>query len=178
MTGCLRVVAFLGVVVGLTACDTPVPATVHPDAGYTETAMSLKPPPADRARVYVFNGVFRDVRRPQVPVLHPYVAAILVNGVRIGTLQPTQVMVFDVPPGTYSFTWRMYDRGPALLEETVPSVHTVAGGTLVMMENDVLSGKYTMSSLREGVYVTPQKRVSPDFEVVRPQTCPPTICLP
>lgn len=158
-----------------TACDPPKPVPVHASRAYTDAALALAAPPADHARVFVFSGMYEEKGR-WVPRGTP--SDIYVNDIKIGALETTQVMVFDVVPGQYAFSWKSYGRSYALLEKPVPSVHTLAGGTNLMLQNDLSSMRYLMSPLHGSFYLISERRISPDFEVVRPSTCPPTICLP
>jgi hypothetical protein len=44
------------------------------------------------------------------------------------------------------------------------------------MQTDLDGMRYMMSPVHGEVYLTADRRISPDFEVVRPPDCPPTIC--
>lgn len=160
---------------GLAACDPPRPVAVHASRAYADAALALATPPADRARIFVFNGMSQENGR-WVPRSTP--SDIYVGDIKIGALERMQVMIFDVVPGQYAFSWKSYGRSYALLEKPVPSIHTLAGGTNLMLQSDLSSMRYLMSPLHGSFYLTSNRRVSPDFEVVRPSTCPPTVCLP
>lgn len=152
------------------------PSPASPAA--TKAALNLEKPPADRARLIVFNGGRIDgAYRPR-----NYSIRLSVNGVRIGTMNPNEAMVFDVAPGQYSFDWESLN-GKALLEKGAPGTYTLKAGELLPLQTDF--DNYVLK-INQGYgpkqLVTDQpsgrQQINPDIEIVQPSTCPPAICLP
>jgi hypothetical protein len=146
----------------------------------TKAALNLEKPPADRARLIVFNGGRMDgdgVYRPR-----NYSIRLSVNEIRIGSMNPNDAMVFDVAPGQYTFAWEPID-GKALLQKIAPETHTLKAGELLPLQTDV--DGYTLK-INQGYgpkqIVTndqsSRQQINPDIEIVQPSSCPPTICLP
>ena len=100
----LLIVSALACTALLAGCFGPQPVLASTEV--TQAAMTLEPPPADRARVFVFTGrgpIFSGGTKLQR--YHSLAADIYVNNVKIGTVNPKEAMVFDVAPGRYSFSW-------------------------------------------------------------------------
>jgi hypothetical protein len=174
----LSLITGLLLTVLLSACFSgPPPVLASPEV--TQAAVNFETPPMDRARVYVFTG-----RAPMRGYLsgpmvdHTLPADIYVNGVKIGTVKPKEAMVFDVAPGSYRFTWMIYNQKAGLGEEMKPSTFDLRGGTITKLSANLASFTF---SVDEGVMVILMdkdlQRLAPDVKVVRPALCPPTICL-
>lgn len=145
----------------------------------TKAALNLEKPPADRARLIVFNGGRIDgdgIYRPR-----NYTIRLSVNEVRIGSMNPGEAMIFDVAPGQYTFAWEPID-GKALLQKVAPATQTLTAGELLPLQTDV--DGYTLK-INQG-YAPKQivtntqssrQQINPDIEIVQPSTCPPAICL-
>jgi hypothetical protein len=155
----------------LAGCESRPPAPAHASRAYADAALALAAPSSDRARVFVFNGMQQNKGRW---IVRSSPSDVYVDGKKIGTVASMQVMVFDVIPTTYEFSWQ--GRSYSLVAKPVPSIHTLAGGSNLLMQADLDGMRYMMSPVHGEVYLTADRRVSPDFEVVRPTDCPPTIC--
>lgn len=146
----------------------------------TKAALNLEKPPADRARLIVFNGGRIDGSGAYRP--RNYSIRLSVNEVRIGSMNPGEAMVFDVAPGQYTFGWEPLD-GKALLQKVAPVTQTLMAGELLPLQTDVdgytlkisqgYSPKQIVTDSQSG-----RQQINPDIEIVQPSTCPPAICLP
>ncbi|WP_444773183.1 hypothetical protein [Reyranella sp.] len=146
----------------------------------TKAALNLEKPPADRARLIVFNGGRIDGDGNYRP--RNYSIRLSVNEVRIGSMNPGQAMIFDVAPGQYSFAWEPID-GKALLQKIAPATQTLAAGELLPLQTDVdgYALKINQGYERKQIVTNAQtgrQQINPDIEIAQPTTCPPAICLP
>ncbi len=157
----------------------------------TIAAVSFAKPPADRARVIIFSGdAWRYTGSSSYIGPHYRAADIYVNDTKIGTLNGLEAMVFDVAPGQYSFRWVEYKQGAEALKTATPSLHNLNGGGLLILNTYydsglMVSNRYEMRP-GPGNYgaMTSERggggrplRIAPDYMVVRPVSCPPSICL-
>lgn len=160
------------------SCGEPARVTpVFADAGLTKSVLNLETPAANRARVVVFNGgntSAADYKPRSYPV------SIFVDGTKIGSLDPSQAMAFDITPGQHSFYWEEL-RGRALLHKVEPLTVTLNGGTLTPLQADnegmtlkIKQGFGPYQLANQGG----RQQIQPNIEIVRPSSCPATICLP
>lgn len=157
---------------GLTGCiprATPVLATPE----YAQMARALAKPPADRARLYIFSGnewggypiySFRP---------HYYSADVFIDDVKIGSVNPGEVMVMDIVPGNHVFRWQEFNRTPGWMVTITPLQLNVAGGTVLFLSTNITKG----AAMEGGVIDVTKVVIARDVRVVRPSSCPPTICL-
>lgn len=172
----------LGGCLAISGCSDPFRSLPSSPASpmATKAALNLEKPPADRARLIVFNGGRIDGSGAYRP--RNYSIRLSVNEVRIGSMNPGEAMVFDVTPGQYSLAWEPLD-GKALLQTVAPATQTLTGGELLPLQTDV--DGYTLK-IGQGYAPTQivtdsqsgRQRINPDIEIVQPSTCPPAICLP
>jgi|SRR4029450_13786418 hypothetical protein len=171
--------AFLAVLLLTAACSeraSVVPVFASP--ALTKSALNLENPPSNRARVIVFNGGNTAAAEYQP---RAWAVSIFVNGTKIGNLDPRQAMVFDVAPGQYSFHWTEIS-GKALLHKIEPLTVTLQAGAVTPLQADS-AGAMTLT-IKQGFgpyQLTNQggrQQIQPNIEIVRPQFCPPTLCLP
>lgn len=172
----------LGGCLAISGCSDPFRSLPSSPASplTTKAALNLEKPPADRARLLVFNGGRIDGSGAYRP--RNYSIRLSVNEVRIGSMNPGEAMVFDVAPGQYTLAWEPLD-GKALLQKIAPATQTLRGGELLPLQTDV--DGYTLK-IGQGyaptqIVTDPQsglQRINPDIEIVQPATCPPAICLP
>src|SRR4051794_10165562 len=98
-------IALAAVCLATTGCQ-PRPAPVLASADDESAVRTIKPPPSDRARLYIFVG-----RRLSGTVLGPpYVrhrtsGDIFIDGVKIGSVNPDEALVVDIIPGKHALHW-------------------------------------------------------------------------
>src|SRR3979490_1390558 len=127
----------------LAGCFGPEP--VLATANVTQSARTLKLPPADRARIFVFTGrspLFTDGSGPLTQ--HILAADIYVDDVKIGTVNLGEAMVFDVAPGRYTFSWTPYNRKAGWGETMMTAAFNFRGGTIVRISADKFRTTYSM----------------------------------
>jgi hypothetical protein len=153
----------------------PVTAPASPAA--TQAALKLENPPAGRARFIVFNGARVDGEyRPRA-----YAIKLFLNGAQIGEMNRREAMVFDVAPGQYALHWTSL-HGKALAERLEPGTFVVKSGELLVLQADFDDWVLKMNkgfgrgqTTRDAS--TGREQIDPDVELVRPTSCPPTVCL-
>ena len=84
-----------------------------------------------------------------------------------------EAMVMDVRPGTHVFRWQEFDRRPSPLGTITPLQLNIQGGTVLFLSNNITKG----FAMEGGVINVDTMRVAADVKIVRPSSCPPTICL-
>lgn len=165
---------------GSTGCmprATPVLAT--PD--YESSVRAFDLPPPDRARLYIVSGkmpsssLFGPAYR-----LHGISGDIYVDGVKIGSLNPQEIMVVDMVPGKHALYWHYLNQsgGPLLKSDRLEL--DLQGGTSQMLGTDI--GAFNLTIAQGNLYTrdnpSPASNTVPAiFKIVRPGSCPPTICL-
>jgi hypothetical protein len=169
----------LGAALLLASCNehaNVIPIAAGP--ALTKSVLNLENPPSNRARVIVFNGGNTAAAdyKPRT-----WAVVIFVNDTKIGSLDPKQAMVFDVAPGQYTFHWTE-TAGKALLHKIEPLTVALQGGAITPLQADS-TGAMTLT-IKQGFgpyQLTDQggrRRIQPNTEIVRPQFCPHTLCLP
>jgi hypothetical protein len=143
-----------------------------------EVGAQPRAPPSDRARVIIFNGgntALADYK-PRT-----WAVVIFVNDTKIGSLDPKQAMVFDVAPGQYSFHWTEI-AGKASMHKIEPLTVTLQAGAMTPLQAD--SAGAMTHTVHQGFgsnQLTNQagrRQIQPNTEIVVPQFCPHTLCLP
>lgn len=181
----------------LSACGPPAKSVqpVTADAGLMQAAIALQKPPSDRARVIIISGqtqrnIATMYSSSTYIVPHDMAGNIYVNDTKIGTLNGREAMVFDVEPGAYSFRWVPFKEGPEYLNRAEPSVHNLNGGGLLVLANWYDGGlifdrRYLMHRVSTDVRDqggsskngdTGRLMITPGTLIVRPSSCPSTIC--
>jgi hypothetical protein len=144
----------------------------------TKSVLNLENPPSNRARVILFNGGNTAAAdyKPRT-----WAVSIFINDTKIGSLDPKQAMVFDVAPGQYSFHWTEI-AGKALLHKIEPLTVTLQAGAVTPLQADSAGAMTLTINQGFGPYqLTNQggrQQIQPNIEIVRPQFCPHTLCLP
>jgi len=173
--------ATLSAIFMLTACTTPA-VVKQADPNVAMAAKSFRGHP-DRAKIYFVNG---KIVGNIFGMSHRYPKDIFVNGRLIGSMNPENVMVADLNPGEYRFSWNV--RSTDIIDkktESQDALVRVAGGDVVVMVSEYDMGGAAMFGLL-GSLVSPPKAqlrrgspsdVASDKTVVAPQTCPQEICL-
>jgi hypothetical protein len=153
-----------------------VPISASP--ALTKSVLSLDNPPSNRARVIIFNGGNTAAAdyKPRT-----WAVSIFVNDTKIGSLDPKQAMVFDVAPGQYTFHWTEL-AGKALMHKIEPLTVTLQAGAVTPLQANS-AGAMTLT-INQGFgpdQLTNQgarRQLQPTTEIVVPQFCPHTLCLP
>ena len=111
-------------------------------------------------------------------VRHIIPADIYVDNVKIGSVNTDEVMVFDVAPGSYSFTWMVYNQKIGWGETMRPSVFDLRGGTINSLSADKVQNTFYVSQgMVLSLFDPGSGRLATKVKVVRPALCPPTLCL-
>lgn len=193
----LRAGVALGVVSFLVAACGPPAKSVQPiaaDPTTARSATSLQRPPADRARVIVMSGeTFRYTGRGSSYIApHDMPGDIYVNDTKVGTLNHSEAMVFDLAPGAYSFSWIAFkESADTMKQRSEPSRHNLNGGGLLVLMTWYDSGLIVEKRFqlqRASLDARDHQRssadaagkhieISPNIMIVRPSSCPPTMCL-
>ena len=169
----------LGASLLVASCDrhaNVVPIFASP--ALTKSVLNLENPPSNRARVIIFNGGNTAAAdyKPRT-----WAVSIFVNDTKIGGLDPKQAMVFDVTPGQYTFHWTEI-AGKALMHKIEPLTVTLQAGAITPLQADS-AGAMTLT-IKQGFgpsQLTNQggrRQIQPNTEIVLPQFCPHTLCLP
>jgi hypothetical protein len=186
----------LGAVIALlalvAACGPP-PKAVQPvpaDGAMGQAARNLQAPPPDRARVIIVSGSTTRYTGSGGSYVAPHYmpGEILVNGTKIGTLNGLEAMVFDVAPGQYTFQWADYSKTGAVdLKSSIPLQRNLNGGGVLVLSTSwdsglIVSQRHSLVPVRGPAGITNERADRPtqivaNYMIVRPQNCPPTICL-
>jgi hypothetical protein len=185
----------VGLVALVSACGPPAKSVppMQVDGALLQAARALQVPPPDRARVIIMSGSTMKYVATGSSYLGPHYipGEILVNGTKIGTLNGLEAMVFDVRPGQYTLQWTAYRKSGAVdLKYSIPLLRNLTGGSLALLataigaESGALVSmmRYSLGppSTADGLTTDRGDRtfgIAADYMVVRPQDCPPTICL-
>jgi hypothetical protein len=156
-------------------------------AEYEQEVRKIAAPPADRARLYIFTGTMQRYAVwtavgtiPGGASLHGITGDIYIDEVKIGTLNPKEAMVVDVIPGKHSLSWFYMGKDEWALLKRTRTEREFAGGTAHVLFANV--GDWDLV-VAPGIVVTatdpgPANNAIPQqFKVVRPSSCPPTICI-
>lgn len=165
------------VVLVTTGCQTRG-ASVLADAAYSESATTLQRPPNDRARVYIFTGLIQAGYPIRYTTRHSASADIFVDGVKIGTVNPNEVMVFDVKPGKFTMWWQYHNREKLLIGDWRRQDRMLNGGQVLFLTADMEDDGTGLNTLPGTQYVE-QGRLNPklNFKVTTPTNCPLTLCV-
>jgi hypothetical protein len=169
----LPVVALLLAFAG--GCEAAPIERVPADPALTRAAVALEKPPADRARVILFNGGKYDSTGY---VARAWPVRVRMNGLLIGGIGSNSAMVLEVRPGQYTFAWEELSGRP-LAATIVPTTLTLTGGEVAPLQMDFENWDYKVNRRFNPGQLTagsPQ-RLNPDIEIMRPTSCPPTLCL-
>ena len=183
----IQKVVLLGLLACLIAACQPRSEPLMATAEYEQQVRKIAAPPTDRARLYIFTGgaqryavwtAFGTV--PGGYSLHGITGDIYIDDVKIGTLNPKEAMVVDIIPGKHSVSWFYMGKDEwALLKRTRTHRDFAGGSAHVLFAN---MGDWDLE-VAPGIVVTatepgPANNVIPPlFKVVRPTSCPPTICM-
>ena len=162
-------------VASCTQRDDVVPIFASP--ALRDSVSNLENPPSNRARVVIFNGGNTALADYQP---RAWTISIFVNDAKIGSLESRQAMVFDVAPGQYAFHWTAIS-GKGLANTIVPLTVTLIGGVVTPLQADSEGLTFKIKQGFSPSQLTNQggrQQIHPNTEIVRPQFCPHTLCLP
>jgi hypothetical protein len=150
---------------------------VAASASYAEAAINLRRPNPDRTRVYVVlgfvsQGVGPFARTSQVGIS----GDIYFNTVNIGTVNPGEVMVFDVRPDTYTTWWQYHGSKATLTGNWKHSERALNGGQVLFLSADAVD-RIELTAIAVTGFVD-KGQLKPEWKITRPANCPPTICVP
>ena len=162
---------------GATGCEraAPVAATTE----YEASVRTVGIPPSDRVRLYIVSGktTTGSLLGPAYR-LHLFSGDIYADGVKIGSLNPKEIMVVDMIPGKHVLYWTYLNQSATVRNDRLEI--ELRGGTTQMLGTDIIGFDL---SINKGLLITadnpgpPNNTVPPVFKIVRPSSCPPTICL-
>lgn len=116
----------------LAACATP--AQNFAAAPDLEKAVRADAPPADgKARIGFLHGT---VRSPMVELDLHAPADFSINGVVVGGINEGEVLVVELAPGAYDFTWEMRAGG----SKTVPFHREMKAGEILYLKGNINMG--------------------------------------
>ena len=90
-------------VITLTGCAAKVPTVAHSAADTIEYKTFSAP--SHSSRIYFLNGITTGPG-PDIPLRHGFSSELLIDGVMVGHVNKSDVLVFDVQPSEYTFSWR------------------------------------------------------------------------
>jgi hypothetical protein len=161
-------------------CTTPA-IVMQADSQTVNRAMSFDVAP-DRSRVYFISG---RVVENMFNMSHRYPSDFILNGKVIGSKNKDDVMVFEVKPGPYDFSWNV--RSTDLIDKNAsPQIMSLilSPGEIIVLQGDYSMGGGAMFGLI-GSMVSPPKTwlIRTDRSkalgrnVVLPQECQVNVCL-
>jgi hypothetical protein len=166
---------------GTTGCQQrSVPVLASSD--YESEVRTIRPPPADRARFYIFVG-----KTPTVSLFGPAYRRhgtsgdIYIDGVKIGSVNPDDALVVDVIPGKHSLHWHYLNQtgGPLLTSERFEQDFQGATAYVLFANMGVTTLEIAPGTVATKDNPGPANNtIPPVFKIARPVSCPPTICLP
>ena len=162
---------------GATGCERAVPVAATTE--YEASVRTVSIPPSDRARLYILTGktTTGSLLGPAYR-LHLTSGDIYVDGVKIGSINPKEVMVVDVIPGRHVLYWTYLNQSATVRNDRLEL--DLRGSTTQMLGTDINAFDLIIN---KGLLVTADdpgpknNTVPPVFKIVRPSSCPPTICL-
>ena len=146
-----------------------------------------------RSKVYIIAGVLRDALWK---IKHEAPSDIYVNGKKIGSKNGRDVMVFELEPGKYDFSWQ--SRGEDIGKKAISHIlkKTLLGGEITVLQQDYSQGGAGHGAaggilgVLVGAYVgappglwfvegdtDAAKSAINGGNIVVPQFCKPTLCL-
>lgn len=177
--GKIALLVALALAVG--ACQ-PRSAPLMATADYEQQVRRIAAPPSDRARLYIFTGKQQAHALLTTYTLHNVTGDIYVDETRIGTVNPQEAMVVDILPGRHSLHWLPMNNTEGVLLKSKRFETDFAGGTAHVLFANIEPP--FGPEIAPGIVVTPTNPgpannvIPPLFKIVRPASCPPTICLP
>lgn len=164
----------------LAGCTTPATVT-RTDTVSERRAANFEVAP-DRAKVYFVNG---KIVGNLFGLNHRYPSDLFVDSQPVGSMNKENVMVFDLPPGKYKFSWNV--RSTDMIDKkTVPreTEFRVAGGDVLVLRGDWDPGASGSFGLIGAMISPPKTEIRRGDradvggkEFVLPQTCDVSLCL-
>ncbi len=116
---------------------------------------------------------------------HSYSSDIYINSVLIGSMNKDDVMVFELKPGVYNFSWNVRSTDP-IDKKSEPQIfeYRLGEGDIVVLRGDYDLGGAGSFGLIGSMFSPPKteiKKINQDEiqnrNVVLPQNCPEKVCL-
>lgn len=167
-------------VFNLQACTTPA-ITLKADEDTIQKANNFSVQ-KDRAKVYFVNG---KIISPIFDTSNQYPSDFIIDGKTVGSKNSKDVLVFEVKPGAYDFSWNVRSEDP-IDKKTVPQVTKInlTEGEILILRGDFSLGGAAAFGLIGAMISAPKTYLvkSERSEVqgknfVMPQSCAETICL-
>ena len=142
----------------------------------------------DRVKVYFIQGIDRD--NLLWTMKHSLPSDIYINGMKIGSKYEDDVMVIDLKPGQYDFSWTA--RSTDIIDKkAIPQIlkKNLIGGDIMILQSDYDRGAAARLGLIGNLLGSPPKfwfvEVNIDSakseitgnNIVVPQDCNPELCL-
>lgn len=166
-------IGIVAVTLFLSACATNVPV-IPADPNKQQQALSFTPS-ANSAKLYFVGGQTGNMIKTSMPGG----AILFIDGVRVGQIDRNDVMVMDLKPKKYSFSWQ-YPSGDSQMQFLQRDVEI---GEIIILKADWNTGGASLGLL--GMLASPAKyELTETYDkslvmgkrVIVPQSCPPTIC--
>jgi hypothetical protein len=164
----------------LQACTTPA-ITAKADDATTQSASNFSVQ-KDRAKVYFVNG---KIAGNMFDMKHQYPSDFMIDGKVIASKNKEDVLVFELRPGKYDFSWNVRSTDPIDKNTAPQSLQTIlTAGDILILRGDYNMGGAAGFGLIGAMISTPKtylfKAERSDVQgknVVVPQSCVETICL-
>ena len=153
----------------ITGCATPVNVLIA-DFDTQQSAANFQPIPG-KARIYFIGG--RMGNAISFPATMVGGAELAINGFAVGQIDKNDVLVADIAPGDYTFSWK-YPSGDSTTEFVQKRV---SGSDIVLLQATWFTGgiatpaKYEISEVFDRSLFTNKR-------IVLPTRCPNSICTP
>jgi hypothetical protein len=176
----MRCLIIILLCLGLQACTTPAVVS-KADASESQKAMAFEVS-NDSAKVYFVNG---KVVENLFNMKHQYPSDFIVDGKIVGSKNKEDVLVFQVKPGKYDFSWNVRSTDP-IDKNATPQVMSIIlkRGEIVVLQGDYSLGGAAMFGLIGGMVSPPktwllraERNEVQGKTVVLPQTCEPNVCI-
>ena len=173
-----KIIATCIFVVSLFGCAIPPAPIVKHDAEKESQVRNFQVGP-DVAKVYFFGGDRIGGITSDRP--HGFRQAFYLNSNVIAKINPTDTLVFDLKPGTYTFGWGLFNS-----TEIPPNqlTLTVSGGQIVILRGEYNAGAGSsfglIGALVAGPYTTVvsvDKSAIRNSNYVAVQSCPDSVCV-
>lgn len=169
------------VTVLLAACQTP--AIVQQADSDSENRAKTFQVDAAKGKIYFVNGQI--TYGGFLTQTHPYPSDFIVNDKVIASMNKENVLVFDLVPGNYEFSWMPRSSDPIDKNSVPNKLKTrVDGGKIVILRGDYSLGGAMAFGLIGSMVSPPQtsivfgaKNDILNKTVVMPQNCPAAMCI-
>ena len=137
---------------------------------------------SNKSKIYFVNGLMTS---GFVNPTHSYPSDVILNEILIGSMNKENVMVIDVAPGSYNFSWMPRSTDPIDQKATQKKMTVNAhAGEAIVLRGDYSMGGAAGFGLLGAMVSSPVTSVTlgnrddvASKVVVHPQSCPATICV-